>query len=99
VAVHVLHQEVENLALPLGEHWASFCEHVFDQSSGGRGRRQTARISQRRLPPGDRSVSSMPIFSSTRIEGALSGTEPATTRLTSGRSRAHSTSARAASAA
>jgi hypothetical protein len=24
-------QEVENLALPLGEHWASFREHVFDR--------------------------------------------------------------------
>src|SRR5262245_59024975 len=41
VRVHVLRQEVENLALPLGEHWASFGEHVFDQGSQRRGRRQT----------------------------------------------------------
>src|SRR4029453_1133913 len=41
VRIHVLRQEVENLALPLGEHWASVGEHVFDQGSRGRGRRQT----------------------------------------------------------
>src|SRR6185436_7624248 len=41
VRVRVLRQEVENLALPLGEQWVSFREHVFDQGSQARGRRQT----------------------------------------------------------
>jgi hypothetical protein len=42
VRVRVLRQEVENLALPLGEHLVSFHEHVFDHGSGRYGRRQTA---------------------------------------------------------
>jgi hypothetical protein len=41
VRVRVLRQEVENLALPLGEHLASFGEHVFDHGSVPNGRRQT----------------------------------------------------------
>ena len=40
VRVRVLRQEVENLALPFREHWASFGEHVFDHRSGPCGRRQ-----------------------------------------------------------